>query len=740
MNEKQVPIFQSKEPLHEEISGEVLRITYHDADTLFTVAKIRPIYQGQSKDPSEIAIVGKIPNLQTGHVVYCQGTWTQDLRHGKQFQVEKIRLELPKDPHSIQKLLSQGFIKGVGPKTAEKIVAAFGEKTFFILEKEPHLLFDIPGLSSKKAKEIIELWQLHTLHQETLMILLSWGLTQTQSLKALKQWGHKTLETVQNNPYLLAQDVHGIGFIQADKIAKQLRIPLESPQRIQSAILFFLTEIMQQGHTCAPLSHFLPEAQQKLGVQVVTIEEEIAALLQQKKIALIRKNDSIHIAPIALHLTEFAIASDIKRLQHAPCLLRKIDIQKAIVWAQEHLSMQFSEGQKEAIKESLEHKLSVITGGPGTGKSTITKALLAILSYLSKKITLAAPTGRAAKRLMEITGHHAHTIHRLLKFEATGFHYKRDNPLTCDILIVDEMSMVDTFLMGALFQAIPNHAKVILVGDVNQLPSIGPGTVLKDIIQSSTISVAYLRQIYRQSKRSNIVENAHRVNNGQMPWLKNFPGSDFLFFEAREPDEVRQKTFELVTRDIPIKYGFDPRKDIQILSPMRRGTCGIDQFNSDFQAFFSRGENTLPQLSTEKRTKLAFLTGDKVIQLKNNYSKEVFNGDIGSIEEIDQDMSLCVKMDDRIVPYEASELEELHLAWAVSVHKYQGSEAPCIVIPIHTQHFTLLTRNLLYTALTRGKKLVILIGSVKALAIAIKNTSGDERWTYLQEAIRSSQR
>ncbi|MGR3951308.1 MAG: ATP-dependent RecD-like DNA helicase [Chlamydia sp.] len=720
---------------YEEISGEVLRITYHDAETLFTVAKIQPQRVRGEREAEEVTIIGTIIALQIGHIVHCQGNWAQDIRHGKQFQVLKIRFELPRDPQSIQKLLSSKYIKGVGPKTAAKIVTAFGDQTFSILENESDKLFSIPGLSQKKAQEIIDLWRLHTVHEEILMLLLSWGLTHNQSLKALRQWGQSTLDIVKKNPYLLAQEIHGIGFIQADAIAKQIGFPLESHERISSAILYFLSEVVQKGHTAIPMTLFIHETQERLHVTRPQIEQEIASLLESKKIACVQKEGALFIAPILLHMTEKSLAHEIERIQISQDMLRKINSTKAIEWAETHFSMKFSDGQKLAIVTALDQKFSIITGGPGTGKSTIVKALLAILSYITKKISLVAPTGRAAKRLMEITKQSAGTIHRLLKIEKDGFFYRRSNQLSCDILIVDETSMVDTFLMNGLLQAIPNHTKVIFVGDVYQLPSIGPGTVLKDIIESSYVAVTYLTEIYRQSKRSQIIENAHRVHSGQMPWLKNFPHSDFLFFEAKEPNEVRQKTFELVTSEIPKRYRFDPRLEIQVLSPMKRGLCGIDQINSDLQSFFSKGEKGLSK-EIDRRQKPRFLTGDKVIQLKNNYSKEIFNGDIGYILEGDADRSFSVQMEERIVEYD--DTEELSLAWAVSVHKYQGSEAPCIVIPIHTQHFTLLNRNLLYTAITRGKKLVILIGSVKALAIAIKNTSGDTRWTFLQEALKDA--
>lgn len=731
----------------EEITGEIIRITYHDPDTLFTVAKLKPFYSSQvtvnaihSKTRNgEVALVGKLPHLQVGHTVHCLGFWEEDPRHGPQFHVLKIRYELPKDPQAIERLLSSGFIKGVGPKTAEKIVKAFGADTFTIFEKEPERLHEIEGLSKAKVDQIIQAWKLHTVYQEVLLVLLSWGLTHSQSAKVLRLWGSDTLQQIRQNPYQLAKEIHGIGFILADKIASSLGFKPDSPERIDFASLYFLWEMTSEGHTCFPLTNFVSTAAEKLGIPRSPIEERISHLFEGKKISLFRKEETLYIAPLALFNMERSIALDLLRLSSSKQSVRELHAQNAVDWAEKQLNMTFAQGQKNALIKTLSSKVSIITGGPGTGKSTITKALLAVLGKLTKKIVLAAPTGRAAKRMTEITHSIAHTIHRLLKFDPIkgGFTHNRSNPISCDVVIVDETSMVDTQLMYSFLQAVPDGAKVIFVGDVNQLPSIGPGCVLKNMIESEMIAVSRLDEIFRQAKRSKIIENAHRVNQGQMPWLKNFPGSDFLFLSEAEADNVRKSIFSLVTKTIPEKYGFDPKSDIQVMAPMRKGTCGIDQINFDLQSYFSLKREELPP-PKEGLVKSRFYDGDKVIQLKNNYSKEVFNGDIGTIDKIEDngDSKLTyVRFDDKVITYDESELDELALAWAVSIHKYQGSEAPCVVIPLHTQHFKLLTKNLLYTGITRGKKLVIVVGSIKAVAIAIKNTTGEERWTQLQETI-----
>ena len=704
----------------EQIFGEVLRITYHDPNNAFTVAKLQV-----NNSSKEIAIVGYMPLIQIGQYVKCQGAWEIDRRHGRQFSVQHFSYELPSSPASIERLLSSGFLKGVGPVYGAKIAQKFGSATFSVLDTEPERLFEIEGLGKKRARQIIEAWKSRTQIQELFALLSNWGITQSQTVKIFKRWGNSALETIQKNPYQLAKEIHGIGFLLADKIAQKLGIDPSSDIRVDAAIEFFLWELSTEGHTCVPLSRFLPLAQERLNIDQNHIEERCIYLFKQGNLVLFAgdKGDERFIALKPLFSYEQRIALNILRIATHASFLRPINIEKALEWVQEKLHMEFAPLQSKAIASALHNKFSVITGGPGTGKSTITRAIVSVSSKLTRRIILVAPTGRAAKRLQEMTGHFSKTIHRLLKFNPStqAFTYTRHNPLSCDVLIVDEASMVDTPLASALFEAIPNHTRCIIIGDSDQLPSIGPGNVLHDIIKSGKIPAVQLTEIFRQARHSLIIKNAHKINASQMPYLTQEKG-DFRFIKVEDPKIIRSTIVSLVTRELPEKYGFDPKKEIQVLSPMRRGECGIDTLNNDLQAHFLSGKKIGP-----------YTVGDKVIQLKNNYQKDVFNGDIGFIKTIDE--TITVDFDGKRVTFEASDLNELSLAWAISIHKFQGSECPCVIIPIHTQHFKLLNKNLLYTAVTRGKRLVILVGMPKAVAIAVHTTHKQERWTNLCSAI-----
>jgi exodeoxyribonuclease V alpha subunit len=708
----------------ETVAGEVLRLTYQDQNSSFTVAKLMPHGGGR-----EVAIVGYMPMIQVGQQVRCNGSWEIDPKHGKQFSVQKVSYELPTDPSSIQRLIASGFLKGVGPVFAEKIVRRFGAQTFSVLDQEPERLYEVEGLGKRRADQILKCWKSRTEQQELFVILCNWGISQTMALKVLRRWGNNALQIIKNNPYQLAKEIQGIGFQLADKIAERLEIDPKSDVRIDAVIEYLLWELSGEGHTCAEMSSFIITAEERLSIPSSLIEQRIFEGYKRGDLVLFTPSPERgrYVALKRLYSCEQTIAANLKRLLTNPCRLRDVHIEKAIAWAEETLRMHFADKQKEAIAAALKNKITILTGGPGTGKSTITRAIVTILSKLTTHIALVAPTGRAAKRLQEMTGRYCQTIHRLLKFNpGTGaFDYNAQNPLACDLLIADEVSMLDSHLAKSLLEAIPSHARLLFVGDVDQLPSIGPGTVLKDIIESGQLPTVRLNEIFRQARHSKIIENAHRINQGKMPYLKNDRG-DFFFFTAKDPTEIRSCLLDLITNKIPAKFGFDPRREIQVLAPMRRGECGIDQLNVDLQSYFSK-----------TRAKIgSFLVNDKVIQLKNNYQKEVFNGDIGFVKQVDEETGqLCVEFDDRHVFYDMADLDELSLAWAVSVHKYQGSECPCVVIPIHTSHFKLLNKNLLYTAVTRGKKLVILVGSPQAVAIAVHQENSDQRWTHLKGTI-----
>jgi exodeoxyribonuclease V alpha subunit len=712
----------------EELSGLVDHLTYHDEESFFTVAHL--LLPSQKKP---IIITGTLPAIQVGETIHCEGCWKKHAKHGMQFEVESYRLELPNDARSIEKFLAAGALKGIGPVYAAKIVERFGKDTLRIIEQQPELLETVEGLGLKRIKGIESAWKEHKSLQELLLFLHSFDISRAYARKILRAYGNYAIQKIKQAPYQLAKDVAGIGFILADKIASHLGHKKDSESRIEAGIDYVLYECAQEGHVCYPLEALVDRAEKTLEVSKQQIQSAIGHLAERGDIELRRKDSAnahseLFVWSRPLFLSECGIANEIKRLQNAVSATRQVDVDKAITWAEGKLRIRFADMQKEALKKVLSSKVSIITGGPGTGKSTITSALVAILEKLTDKIILAAPTGRAAKRLFEITHKYASTIHRLLKFDFTKgkFKHDRETPLTADLVIVDESSMIDTYLMYQLLRALPDGAKVVFVGDIHQLPSIGPGNVLKDLIGSNTIPFVRLNAIFRQAAGSKIIVNAHRINEGKMPISENSSKSDFIFVEAKEAEDVKRSIIDLVSKKIPDRFGFDPKKEIQVLAPMRKGPCGIDILNKELQAIL-----------TPKETSGHFYrVGDKVMQLKNNYSKEVYNGDIGQISSIDTiDGQLRVMMDDKEVLYSFSELDELVLAYAVSIHKYQGSECPCIVLPAHTAHFKLLTKNLLYTGVTRGKKLVVVVGTKKALAIAVKNEDVQLRYTGLLEML-----
>ncbi len=704
-----------------ELTGTIEKLTYYDEESHFAVATLL------SEAKSTIAIVGVMPSIQVGESVRLKGAFKRHEKHGRQFEVETFEFELPKDAIAIEKFLASGAIKGIGAGYAAKIVQKFGEHTLTVIDQEPERLLEVQGLGKKRSDILATSWKEHRAVEEVFIFLHGYGISRAYARRILKAYGSLALQKIRENPYTLAKDINGIGFALADKIAKTLGFQDDFPQRIQEGIRYALGESTQEGHSTFPLESLVVNSKGLLGITDELIRLHIGRLFQQGEIELQKINELYFVWTKPLYVSERGICSEIKRLQKAKCAIREVVADKAITWAESCENIQFAPHQKEALTQALVEKFSIITGGPGTGKSTITRALCGILGKLTNKIVLAAPTGRAAKRMAEITGRYATTIHRLLKYDFTlgKFKHDRDNPVDCDLMIVDEASMIDTYLMYQILRAIPSHAKVVVIGDANQLPSIGPGNVLRDLIRSEKLAVTKLSAIYRQAKGSQIIVNAHRINEGEMPFTKSFENSDFFFFEAKEPEDVREAIIELVIKRIPEKFGYDPKKDIQVLSPMRKGACGIEAFNKELQAKLTPGSGVG-----------FFRAGDKVMQLRNNYTKDVYNGDIGIISSIDpQEEQLVVKMDEKAVEYAFSELDELTLAYAVSIHKYQGSECPCIVMPVHTAHFKLLTRNLLYTGVTRGKKLVILVGTKKALAIAVKNQQVDERFTGLPHAL-----
>lgn len=711
--------------------GYIERITFQNSETGYTVAQL--------KEPSRtdlVCIVGSMPALQPGETVRCWGNWKRHLIHGNQFEVERYQVEAPADILGITKYLGSGLIKGIGPKYAGRIVDKFGVETLNIIDQAPQRLLEVQGLGAKRVNLITSCWSDQKSIRDVMIFLQAQGVSPAYAQKIFKAYGSNSISKVKENPFQLARDIFGIGFKTADQIAQKLGFDLSSSMRADAGIEFVLSELANDGHVCYPLDLFLEEAKSILEIDKEKISERISTLKEENRIEcfkLIHMGEPVLFIWLKpLFVAEVGIAREIQRLLSGVSFLREIDTEKALTWIQAVLKIELALNQKTAVEQALWQKMHIITGGPGTGKSTITKTILGITEKLTANIVLAAPTGRAAKRLSEITGKKASTIHSLLEydFKKRGFKRNRDSPLTCDLIIIDEASMIDTFLMYSLLKAIPDYARVIFVGDINQLPSVGPGNVLQDMIFSKMVSITTLTEIFRQAANSRIITNAHRIQQGVFPDIRNLSQSDFFFVEVEEAEEVLNQILSLVTQRLPKKFNLHPTEDIQVLAPMKKGVIGIDNLNMVLQ------ERLNPNQKTIYRHGRKLSINDKVMQIRNNYQKEVYNGDIGRIIDIDLDsQQVLVKIDDREICYEFTDLDELVLAYAVSVHKYQGSECPCVVIPVHTSHFKLLYRNLLYTAVTRGKKLVVIVGTKKALYIAVRNDEIKKRYTGLKQAL-----
>lgn len=708
-----------------ELIGTVERITYQNEENGYTVFKLH------SPNLTDLACcVGYLPSIKPGETLCCQGEWKVNPKHGRQFEVTSHETRRPADVEGIRKYLGSGLVKGIGPVYAERIVQAFGIETLNIIDSKPEMLLDIPGIGKKKIERIISCWQEQRSIREVMLFLQQYKVSPSYAQKIFKYYGPEAIQKVRENPFALSRDIFGIGFKTADMIAGNMGIARDSPQRIEAGIEFTLSERSSDGHVCYPLAPFCAEAASLLEVPSERVAPLVEKLVEEKRVAVETIDDVPYLWLRPLFIAEKGIAKEVKRLQESTSSLRAVDTQKALEWVQQTLSLQLAPNQQEAVSAAIKEKVLIITGGPGTGKSTITKAILSISRKLTSKILLAAPTGRAAKRMSEITGFPSSTIHSLLaySFQQGGFKKNKQNPLDCHLIIVDEASMIDTLLMYHLLRAIPDHARLVLVGDINQLPSVGPGNVLKDMIASQQVKVIALNEIFRQAKGSQIITNAHRINEGKIPWMENRNDSDFFFIESNTPEEVLEQIVGLVTTRLPKKYGFDPMEQIQVLAPMRKGTIGTNNLNDILQGVLNPSKEE-PLM----RMGLKYYTNDKVMQIRNNHKKEVYNGDIGRIELINrEEETVTLNFEGRKVEYEFCDLDELVPAYAVSIHKYQGSECPCIVMPIHTTHFKLLCRNLLYTGVTRGRKLVVLVGTKQAVAIAVHNDEVKNRYTALR--------
>ena len=725
----------------EKIKGRIERITYSNQETGYTVARVK--VQGKTE---LVTVVGNLISPMPGEVLSMKGEWANHPKYGEQFKVVYYESTVPATITGIRKYLSSGLIKGIGPVMADRIVKKFGMDTLDIIEGQIDRLEEVEGIGKKRIEMISQAWTEQKEIREIMLFLQSNGISSAYASRIYKHYGDRSIAVVRENPYRMAMDIFGIGFITADKIAEQLGFSKESPLRAEAGILFLLNRMADEGHVYYPHELLLEKCQKVLEIESAIVTNALNKLIVSQKVVSETLHDNtgdLNKNQKAIYLTQFylcekRIAERIKLLAVTPKSVRSGEVEKAVAWVQKELSIQLAANQLEAIRNAVDKKVLILTGGPGTGKTTVINAILKIFNTMGARCLLAAPTGRAAKRMSESTGFPAKTLHRLLEFsfQSGGFQKNEEKPLNCQVLIVDEASMIDTVLMYHLMKAVPLTASFILVGDVNQLPSVGPGNVLKDMIASGTLPVTTLTEIFRQAAESLIIVNAHRINQGNFPLLPANDNSesisDFYFIRQEDPEKVLKIILDLACKRIPKRFGFDPVDEIQVLTPMHRGTLGASNLNHLLQ------ETLNPKNSTMIGGARSLKIGDKVMQLRNNYDKKVFNGDMGRIRQIDtESQQILVLYDDRTVAYDFSEIDEITLSYAISVHKSQGSEYPVVIIPVVTQHYILLQRNLIYTAITRAKKLAVLVGTWKALAIGIKNDKTQKRYTLLEERLKA---
>jgi len=714
------------------LEGTVESVVFESDAGDYVVARFMP--DGAAE---KIPIVGSMMSLRPGEHLRVAGRWTVHKKFGRQFKVERFEVLVPTSRPGLIKYLGSGLIHGIGPELAKRIVNQFGADTLDVLEKTPERLREVPGIGPKKFERLLQDWHRHAARREVMIFLEGHGLGPGLAGRVVEAYGPSAISVIKANPYRLASDVSGIGFKTADAVARNLGFAADSPERARAGVLFALQELRDDGHACYPREELLPAAIQILGVDGKLVEDAADALAREGSIVV---DDSLDRRPVYLrdlHEDEVGVARRLLRLASGPCPLGQIDTDAAVAWVQERQKIDLADSQKRALAQVLRSKLAVITGGPGVGKTTIVNCIIPILRAKHLSVALAAPTGRAAKRLSETTKWEAATVHRLLKFNPRDgqFAYSESAPLPVDAVIVDEASMIDINLMHHLVRAVPNHAMLVLVGDVDQLPPVGPGDVLRDIIDSRTAAVARLEEVFRQARRSMIIVNAHRVNHGEMPLIRPDPEmlQDFFFVKQDDVEQVPGLIEDLIRRRLPARFDFDATTDIQVLTPMHKGVAGASNLNSILQDCLNPLKPGAPSVQRGARS---FRVNDKVMQILNNYDKDVFNGDIGRVAEINRvDGVLVVKFDGRPVEYEFDELGQLVHAYAISVHKSQGSEYPVVIVPVVTQHYVMLQRNLLYTAITRGKKLVVLVGTMRAVARAVRNDAIRQRHTHLRDRL-----
>lgn len=730
-----------------QFHGEVDRVTYRNDENGWTVLKVRDV-----ETHDLITVTGSLPPIQEGEHLQLVGMWTTHATFGRQFKAQRVVPTRPTSRSGILRYLSSGLIKGIGERTAEKIVDHFGLDTFRLLDENPGCLLQVPRLGKKKAKEIIESWKAQKSVADVMMFLLNHGISPKYAQRILKIYGDNAIELISANPYQLAVDIHGIGFLKADAIARSIGIAADSPERMRAAIVHQIQQAEERGHCYVTTAQLVDSLTATLGIETHKIQMRLAEHIKQlnesgaifsEDIQVEDKAVTSHWRPELLS-AEHGIAEIIKRQLRKPVDVDRSRIEQWVERYNTAAHAPLSEFQSKAVLEAVSNAVFVLTGGPGVGKTTTANAIIRLFKAMGKTVLLAAPTGRAAQRLSEVSAEKAKTIHRLLEWQPAEGAFARNqmNPLGADVVICDEASMLDVKLAESLCEAIAEHSQLVFIGDVDQLPSVGPGNVLRDIIQSGVVPCVTLSEIFRQAATSSIIRNAHAINKGLIPEFSVDAPTDCQFIEVDSADEIRSVVTKLLTDTLPTKYNFDAKRDVQILTPMNRGDLGTQTLNSEIQALLNPDPRSHLKEDGEKikTHRRGFRVGDKVIQTSNNYTLQVFNGDIGFIEETHvQGHNVVVKFSDgRIVGYDEDQADDLRLAYAITIHKSQGSEFPVVILPMTMAHYVMLQRNLVYTGLTRARKLAIFIGARKALAHSIRNNVSFHRQTWLSERIRQA--
>ena len=716
------------------LEGRLERITYFNKSNHYTIARLKP-----SNLDTIVTVVGYLAGVNAGETIKIRGTWETHRKYGQQFKVQSYEVMLPAAADGIRKYLASGAIKGIGPSMAARLVALFGTDTLDIIEHRPARLLEVEGIGETKAAMIRDAWQEHHTLRTLIQFLLKMGVETSHCARIYEAYGPDAVALIQEDPYSLADEIPAGGFLIADSIARKLGVEIENPERVRACILHLIMQNADDGHTFAEQENLISRCENQFQINRDVLEDTIDDLAAANVIVVEPLNGETATSAIYmndLHRAETGLANRIKAMLSVPVGQASVDAHRIAAEVHQKLAINLSNEQLKIIEQIFSHRIAIITGGPGTGKTTLLRSISTVFETLGRRVALAAPTGRAARRLAEVTHRKAVTIHRLLgyNFADGGFMRNRDNPINAEALVVDEASMVDTVLMYHLMNAVQPAAVVVLVGDVSQLPAIGPGNVLADMINSRCVPVFSLKKIFRQDRESAIIINAHQVRRGNFQVGEQTgdinADSDFFFMEEHEPARVARKIVQLCSRDLPQKFSFDPILDLQVLTPMHKGAVGTINLNHMLQEALNRHPIQIESMGN------AYKVGDKVMHLVNNYQKDVYNGDIGIVRGFDpQKSELSVDYYGKTVYYGTNELDQINIAYAISVHKSQGSEYPAVILPLVTQHYILLQRNLLYTAMTRGKKLVILIGNPKALHIALKNDRPQMRLTSLAERL-----